>query len=182
MPTYIALLRGINVGGKNKVPMPELRTMLEEVGFSHVETLIQSGNCIFDGKKATLSNMETKLEKAFSSKFGFAAEFVTRSGDEWNSLLSQCAFPEFFEQRPNQGVVYFFKQPLDSEKVKKLKAAVVGSEQLKASRRELFATYPDGIGDSKLTIAVIDKQLGRRGTARNWNTIQKIGLALSARS
>ena len=172
--TYIALLRGINVGGKTMIAMEDLRGLFESAGFTGVKTLLQSGNVVFTGKSGSVSAIEKQLEKAAEKKFGRAFEFFIRDQSAWNKIIAGNPFPGEARHDPSHLLVLCTKAVLTSETLAALKTAVVGQEYFKAGVRCLYIHYPDGIGRSKLTNAMIERKLGASGTARNWNTVLKI--------
>ncbi len=171
---HIALLRGINVGGKNLVPMSELRDLGATLGLTAVRTLLQSGNLVFQSPKRSAAALERLLEAETAKRFGFAVDYFVRTGAELQAVIAGNPFPEAAERDPSHLVVMFHKEAPREENVAALRAAIRGRETVRAHGKHLFVVYPDGIGTSKLTGALIEKQLGSRGTARNWNTILKL--------
>jgi uncharacterized protein (DUF1697 family) len=161
--THVALLRGINVGGHRLVSMAELREKLEEAGFADVKTLLQSGNVVFTTKRGNLEPALTKLT---------GTDVIVRTAAEWRKVMAANPFPEEAANDPARLLVMFLDRkpgPL---------FAWPGIETMRAAGRELFLYYPEGAGRSKLTGALIEKKLGVRGTARNWNTVLRIANAL----
>ncbi len=174
--TWIVLLRGINVGGHKKVAMAELRAFAEELGFGEVRTLLQSGNLVFrsDGRIAAAA-LEKRLETEAARRLGLGTDFLARDAGEWTEVMSGNPFHEMAESDPSHLVVMLLKRAPDADAVKALRAVVRGPEVIFVEGRQAYVTYPAGIGDSRLTNAVIEKHLGTRGTARNWNTVVKLG-------
>jgi uncharacterized protein (DUF1697 family) len=172
---YIALLRGINVGGHKMVAMSDLVALLVGLGFDDARSLLQSGNLVFrtTGKKA--AQLERLLESEVLKRIGLETRFFVRSEDEWKAVIEQNPFPGEAKRDPARLVVTFLERAPESENVKALQEAIKGRETLRAGSRHLYIVYPDGMGTSKLTNAVIEKKLGMRGTARNWNTVLKLG-------
>ena len=171
MPKYAALLRGINVGGKNIISMADLRKWLEGEGFTNVATLLQSGNVVFDAESA---DVEEDVAKAIERESGFKIEVCVRSHSELLQVVKETPFKSAAEEDPGHLLVIFLKTAPTRDREEALRSAIKGSEQVVLRGRELYAYYPDGIGRSKLTNAVIDKQLGTVGTGRNWNTVLKL--------
>jgi uncharacterized protein (DUF1697 family) len=178
MTTYVALLRGINVGGKNKVAMADLRAFLADLGLADPKTLLQSGNVVFRSEGKSVSALENFLEKETAARLSVAADYVVRSSAEWAKVVAANPFPREAESDPSHLVVMFLKSAPTASAVKAVQASIKGREVLKSHGRELYLVYPDGIGTSKFTGASIERQLGLRGTARNWNTVLKL-LALT---
>ncbi len=178
MTTYVALLRGINVGGKNKVAMADLRGFLAGLGLADAKTLLQSGNVVFRSEGKTPSALENFLEKETAARLGVSADYMVRSSTEWAKIVATNPFPNEAESDPSHLVVMCLKSTPTPASVKTVQASIKGREILRSHGRELYLVYPDGIGTSKLTGALIERQLGLRGTARNWNTVLKL-LALA---
>ena len=175
MTTHIGLLRGINVGGNKKVAMADLRVFLADLGFGEPRTLLQSGNVVFRSDSLTGAELERRLDAEAEARLGLKTEFFVRTPEEWRGAIASNPFPEEAERDPGHLVVMFLKQAPAVGAVEALQAAVVGREVVRAAGRQAYITYPDGIGDSRLTINVIEKKLGTRGTGRNWNTVLKLG-------
>ena len=173
MTSYVALLRGINVGGKKMIAMAELRETLTAMGLADVKTLLQSGNAVFRAPARPPAKLETSLEQAIGARFGFTPDLHVRTADEWRGVIAANPFPREAKSDPGHLLVTFFRAPLDPAAVRKLQAAITGPERVRCDDRQLYMTFPDGIGTSKATL-LVDKLLGARGTARNWNTVTKL--------
>jgi uncharacterized protein (DUF1697 family) len=174
MTIQIALLRGVNVGGHNAVAMPELRDLLTQLGFESARSLLQSGNLVFRGDSRTDAELERLLEAEADKRLGLHADFLIRSAKEWREVVARNPFRKEAERDPSHLVVMFLKSATNAKDVKAVQAAIAGSEIIRADGRHLYIVYPDGIGRSRLTNALLEKKLGIRGTARNWNTVLKI--------
>lgn len=173
MTTYVALLRGINVGGKTMIAMADLRDTLNQMGLVDVKTLLQSGNVVFRSPARAPDKLESLLEKAIGARFGFTPDLHVRTADEWRAVVKANPFPREAKSDPGHLLVTFFRAALDPAAVRKLQAAISGPELVRAEGRQLYMTFPEGIGRSKAPM-LVDKILGARGTARNWNTVTKI--------
>ena len=173
MTTYIALLRGINVGGNKMVAMAALRSAFEALGFKDVKTLLQSGNVVFTGAAKPTGVLEATLEQEIGRRIGFTPAFHVRTAEEWRAVVKANPFTEAAAKDPGHLLVTFFKTPIDRAQVKALQAAIAGSELVQARGRELYMTFPDGVGTSKAPV-LVGKMLGAGGTARNWNTVRKL--------
>jgi len=178
MPLHVALLRGINVGGHNKIAMADLRKLADSLGLKSPQTLLQSGNLVFDGGRKSPSALEKLLEGETDKRLGVAVDYMVRSADEWRAIIAANPFPKEAKSDPAHLVVMCMKSAPKPADVKALQAAIKGPEVVKGIGRELYAWYPAGIGTSKLTNAIIEKNLGTRGTARNWNTVLKLAAML----
>jgi uncharacterized protein (DUF1697 family) len=173
----VALLRAVNVGGKNLVPMASLRALFEDLGFTRVRTLLQSGNVVFSG--AAGPAVEETLEKATRERLGVSADFLVRTAAEWSEIRAHNPFPEEARQDPGHLVVMCLKSAPAPGAVEALRAAIVGNERVAVEGRQAYLVYPDGIGRSKLTVALVERKLGARGTGRNWNTVEKLAAMLA---
>lgn len=163
MPTHIALLRAINVGGTGKLPMVELRALCETLGFTNVRTYIQSGNVVFESKLAA-ARTKAALEDALEARLGKRHAALLRSPAELESIESRNPFPE---ADPNRLLVVFLDAPPPRGALDKVK--IPGRERLNLDGRELFIHFPDGMGQSKLKVPLADV-----GTGRNLNTIRAL--------
>jgi uncharacterized protein (DUF1697 family) len=174
MPTYIALLRGINVGGHGKLPMEKLRALCEGLGCEQVKTFIQSGNVVFKAAKGDPGTLSAKLEKKILAEFGFPVAVVTRTAAELGKIIEGNPFAKESRAEPAKVHVAFLSQAPTAEEVKALKAKTSENEQARCSGREVYLYYRDGMGQAKMTGAVIERVLGVKATARNWNTVTKL--------
>lgn len=178
--THVALLRAINLAGRNRVAMADLRELAEALGCRNARTLLQSGNLLFQPDRRSAAAFERAFEAAAARTFGFAIDFFVRSASEWEAIVAKNPFPSQAANDPGRLVVLFLKDAPTSAAVKALEAAVPGREIVRANGRHAYIYFPEGQGRSKLTTAVIEKHLGTRGTARNWNTILKIAASSRA--
>jgi uncharacterized protein (DUF1697 family) len=174
MTTYIALLRAVNVAGHQILTMSVLREFIGQAGFSDVRTVLQSGNAIFRGKAASSDVVESKLEREAVKQLGLDTDFIVRTAKEWTEMIDRNPFPREAAVDPGHLVVSFLKKAPTERVLPELRTAIVGKERIELLGKNLFVVYPDGIGRSKLTTALIDRKLGTRGTGRNWNTVQRI--------
>ncbi len=174
MTTYVALLRGINVGGRNMVAMAELRQMCERIGLEDVRTLLQSGNVVFRSAAGEPGRLEARLEQETAKRLGVKPAYFVRTADDWASLVRLNPFREEAESDPGHLLAVLMRQPATKAAVSALRAAIPGRERVEARGREAYFYYPDGVGRSKVTPALIEKHLGGAGTARNWNTVLKL--------
>ncbi|HEY5105179.1 MAG TPA: DUF1697 domain-containing protein [Caulobacteraceae bacterium] len=172
--THIALLRGINVGGRQLAAMADLRAMLATLNFTNPRSLLQSGNLIFQCAPTPTPELEALLESQAEARLGLRTAFMVRTAAEWREIVAANPFTREARDDPARLVAMAFKQTLAAQAVRTLRAAIVDRETLEARGRELYVVYPDGMGNSRLTTALIDRTLGQRGTARNWNTVMKL--------
>ena len=179
MDTWIALVRGINVGGRKKLAMADLRDLLTGMGFSDVQSLLQSGNLFFRCATHSAADLEQLLTEKAAKDLKIDTDFLVRSGKQWTKIVAKNPYPEDAERDPSQVAVMCLKQKPSRASVAHLEKAILGREKICAIGAELNIVYPDGIGTSKLTHGLIEKTLGTRGTARNWNTVLKIAQCAS---
>jgi uncharacterized protein (DUF1697 family) len=174
MPNHIALLRAINVGGRNLIGMSNLREFLEGLGFAGAKTLLQSGNAVFRGDRQSSVALERLLEVETEKRFRIAVDYFVRTAKEWETVIARNPFPEEAKIDPAHLLVMFLKEAPEAKSVNALQSAIKGPEKVRSDGKHLYAIYPDGVGKSKLTNTVIERTLGTRGTGRNWNTILKL--------
>jgi uncharacterized protein (DUF1697 family) len=170
MTTYVALLRGINVGGNNKVPMADLRAMCLGLGYDNVETYIQSGNVVFD-TAASEASAVAAMEAGLLSTFGLKLSVVVRSAAELVEIVTRNPFPS--QEDGTKLHVTCFAERLAAAMVAKLDPAIAPPDTFVLDGREMYLHLPGGMGTSKLALHVGQK-LGKLGTTRNWNTVLKL--------
>jgi uncharacterized protein (DUF1697 family) len=164
----------VNLAGRNTVAMADLRAWIEELGFGNPRTLLNSGNVVFEGAKLSTERLEAKLETEAKKALKIDTPFLVRTGADLDRVVDRNPFPKEAASDPGRLIVVFAKANLAASRVKSLEEAIVGRERVRADGRHLYAVYPDGAGQSKLTAALIDKKLGCAGTGRNWNTVMKL--------
>ena len=180
MTTYVALLRAVNLAGINKVSMGDLREVCGGLGLDEVRTLLQSGNIVFRSSTSSSEKLERLLQDAAAKKLNVSTEFFVRTAAEWKAIVAANPFPAEAKSDPGRLVMMALKDAPARGAVTALQSAIKGREVVRAKGREAFITYPDGQGRSRLTIALIEKHLGTRGTARNWNTVLKLAAITDA--
>jgi len=176
--THIALLRAVNVGGRNLVAMADLRALLKHLGLSDPRSLLQSGNLVF-GSPARPAQLETMLDTEAKRRLGLEATFFVRSAPEWQTVIARNPFPREARRDPGRLIVLFLRAAPKAASVAALRAAISGREIIETNGRHAYIVYPDGQGTSRLTVALIERKLGVQGTGRNWNTVTKLA-ALAA--
>ena len=172
MKTWIALLRGINVGGKNALPMKDLRAMLEGLGLKNVRTYIQSGNCVFDSGESDADMLAATIADSIEKAFGFRVQVLVIAGGDFDAALAECPYPEGADDPKSVHLFFLSERPEDPDvdSIEKIKAP---SERYSLSDRVLYLYAPDGIARSKLA-AQVEKHLGVSATARNYRSATKI--------
>ena len=172
MPRQIALLRGINLGARNRVSMPELRELLSGLGHEDVKTLLQSGNVVLTSDE-TGEALEQALEAAIAEELGVESRVVVRTARELAGVVKRDPFAGVADD-PKRYQVSFLSAKPEAAVVRELEAADVAPEQAVVSGREIYAWHPEGIQRSPLAKLLTDKQLGVTATARNWSTVTKL--------
>jgi len=164
MSVYIALVRGINVGGTGLLAMKDLVAMCGKLGFTNARTYIQSGNAIFEcGSKE--ETVRDKLEKALAVKMGKKFDVMVRTAAELRATLEANPFPD---KEPNKVNVFFLTGKPPAEQLRGLTGPA--GEQVRAGKREIYVYYPEGMGRSKLKLPLN----GAAATVRNINTVAKL--------
>lgn len=172
MSTFIALFRGINVGGNCILPMKELKVILEKLGLQSVRTYIQSGNVVFKSEEKDRRKLSVEISAAVKKKYGFEPRVMLLSAEELENAIKANPFPEA-QAEPvtlHLGFLADVPQNPDRQELERLKA---GKEQYKLDGKVFYLYAPEGIGRSKLA-ARVERLLGVEITDRNWRTVQKI--------
>jgi uncharacterized protein (DUF1697 family) len=172
VPRQIVLLRGINLAGKRRVGMADLRELLESHRYEDVRTHLQSGNVVLTSPLSP-RRLERKLEQQLAERFGFDIAVLVRS---------RAALAKVIERDPlgtvatngSRYLVSFLSKPLPARAVRELEAAEIAPERVVVSGREIYAWYANGIQRSPLGKLLDDSRLGVTSTARNWNTVRKL--------
>lgn len=173
MARYVALLRGINLGGKRKVPMARLRKMLEGLGYASVATLLQSGNAVFTCKEQGEAKLIQQLEASIAAEFGLEVAVLVRTRDELAAAVRKNPLPGAGRD-PSRFLVTFLSGVPDPKRVREIDAAAYLPDEFRVVSREIYARFPNGAGRSKLAAMLGGPRLGVTATARNWRTVTKL--------
>ena len=171
MKTWIALIKGVNVGGRNKLPMKALAAELEAIGLSDVRTYIQSGNVVFrsSGTRATI--LATEIGATIKTRFGFEPQVIVVSDKDLAAAATDNPFPELTPEANGKALHFFFlaeaPRNIDQER---LAAVLRQSERWQVEGAILYLHTPEGFGNSKAA-AQVERILGVPATARNWSTV-----------
>lgn len=174
MNVYAAFLRGVNVGGKNIVKMADLRVHLESLGFSNVQTYVQSGNIVFATEDTDRAAVSARLTNAIEAKFGVRSEAVLRTADELRAIVAAYPCAGRDEVLPNRfGVMFLSGEPIEElpSVVSDIKA---DPEEVWPCPRDIYLFFPNGQADTKFSISGVEKLAKRIVTFRNWNTVNKV--------
>jgi uncharacterized protein (DUF1697 family) len=179
MKRFVALLRGINVGGRAPVPMAELRALTEQLGWAQVQTYIQSGNLVFAAAGADARHEEA-LEGMLAARFGAAYPVIVRSADQWAKLAATNPFAEAAEQEPSRLMLLVSKSEIAPDAAEAVQARGRDGERVAAVPGGLWIHYPGGSGTSKLTPSLVDRLIGSPATSRNYRTVQMLAEMLGS--
>lgn len=177
MAKFVGLIRGINVGGNNLIKMAEFRELLASLGLGRPQTLLQSGNFIFESS-GIATDLEKCIREATAERFGVDTDFYVRSQDEWQEIIVQNPYPDFAQEDPSHMLVYAFTESPNAEKAQAVRNAYSGPESFEVVGEYVYCTFPQGIGPSKLSAMKEWKAFTAKGTGRNWNTVQKLKVLL----
>lgn len=179
MSIYIALLRGINVGGK-RLKMAELRDLFTTLGLSHPKTLLASGNIAFHSTTTDPQHLVNLIEMGMIERFGFDAKIILRTPAAIQTVIDRHPFTTAQLADPQKLLVMFLRSAPSAAAVAAFQANFNGPEQVQFAGETLYSHYPEGMGRSKLDTKALEKALGVVATGRNWNTVNKLlGLAES---
>ena len=169
---HVALLRGINVGGKNSLPMKDLVRMFEAAGCTSVRTYIQSGNVVFHAPKGA-AGLGERVTAAIEKQFGYLVPVVLRTSDELRKVIRTNPFlKDGIDQKWLH--VYFLAGTADAKSIAGLDANRSTPDVFEVRGREIYLHLPNGMGRTKLTNAYFDSKLSTVCTARNWATVLKL--------
>lgn len=204
---FVALLRAVNLGSHNRVPMPELRALCEELGWLDAETYIQSGNVVFRAPAGSAvgrsgggaspesgatppggrevraqQEHEVRLEEAIRGRFGLDVPVVVRGARAWRAYVEGNPFPDASEREPNRVMMILSKAAPAPGAGKAIEARAVAGERVRLVGDALWIHYPEGQGRSKITPALVDRALGSPATSRNWRTVLRLRDMLEERA
>lgn len=174
MTPAIALIRGINVGGKHALPMATLRTLCEQLGWRDVATYIQSGNVVFRAPARSLAPAAKRLEAAIEQAVGFRPGVVVRTLADLRRTIAANPFPAETSADPARVLVMFLAATPTAAAKKAFNALTPNPERIALARDAVFIHFPNGIAGSKFQSAHVEKALKTPGTCRNWNSVLKV--------
>lgn len=170
---HIALLRGINVGGRNMLPMKDLSRIFASLGCENVRTYIQSGNVVFEADAALAKSLAAKVSKRISEEFSLSVPVVMRSAREWNKAAGSHPFAKSGVAEKLLHVIFLADKPKPAD-IKQLDPNRSPGDEFKVMGREIYACFGRGVAGTKLTNAYFDRVLKTVSTARNWRTVQTL--------
>ncbi|WP_306117413.1 MULTISPECIES: DUF1697 domain-containing protein [unclassified Roseitalea] len=173
MKTFIALLRGVNVGGNNVMAMAQLRTLLTGLGYADVKTYIQSGNCMFRSSKSDPGRIAAAISAAIAKTFGFSVQTIVMSLDVLEAAIAANPYAAASEDDQKRVHLFFLPTPATGADLHGLQALKKPSESYTLTRQVLYLHAPEGIGRSPFA-AQAEQMMGVMATARNLRTAMKI--------
>ena len=173
MGTHVALLRGINVGGRNRLPMKDLTTIFNDAGCADVTTYIQSGNVIFQASDELAARIPVLITDSIASRFDLRVPVVTRSAAELNQVVTNNPFLDIESDFTKLHVAFLADHPCSAESAS-LDPERSPPDTFQMRGREIYLHLPNGAARTKLTNAYFDSKLGTTSTARNWKTVLKL--------
>ena len=172
MPRLVVLLRGINIGPRNRISMPELRAALEEAGFKDVQTYLQSGNVVLESR-AKPETVARKVSAVIKDRFGLEIAVVVRTRAELARIVKRNPLGSVAKD-PKRYQVTFLSKKVSAKVVRELEEAAARDERVVSAGREVYAWHPRGIARSKLWSKLAGKTLGVTATSRNWATVEAL--------
>jgi len=171
MKTYIALLRGINVGGHKKVAMATLRESLSNSGLTNVKTYIQSGNIVFKSEENNTKKLEEKIQQLIELHFGFLVPIIVKTKQELQQVFDNCTFPE--EKKIKSYFIVLDAIP-NTKDIKEVESLTYENEEFSIINNCLYFYSSTGYGRTKFNMSTFEKKLKVNATSRNYNTINKL--------
>ena len=174
MSVQVALLRAVNLGPSKRLPMVDLTRAFVQLGFADARTVLQTGNVVFRSPRVHGLALERHLEAGLRTQLSLETDVHVRSAEEWRSLVAVNPFPREAVDDPSHLLVVLLHDAPPPSTLALLRGRIAGRERVELSGRTAYVVYPDGIGESKVTMRLIESALGTRATGRNWNTAMKL--------
>ncbi|HET7434842.1 MAG TPA: DUF1697 domain-containing protein [Thermoanaerobaculia bacterium] len=171
MPVFVALLRGVNVGGNQKLPSAVLKACCERAGGTSVRTYLQSGNVVFASEESSADRMAAAIRAEVKKAVGFEVAVLIRTGAELKKVIAKNPFADAARENGGKVFVVFLQEPAGATAKAALEKDRVDPEELHYDGRHLYASLPNGAGRSKVAQDFTPRKLGSDCTARNWNTV-----------
>jgi uncharacterized protein (DUF1697 family) len=174
MPIVIALLRAVNLGPHNRMKMDALRCICKSIDCRNPQTLLQSGNVVFESNSRDLPKLAQRMEAAIEAEVGFRPQVITRTLSELRQVIARNPFAGREGINPSSLLVTFLSAHPSEEARQKVLAMNTAPEELYLHGRETYMYFPNGLGRAKTTPASIERALKVTGTGRNWNVVTKL--------
>ncbi|KGE19508.1 DUF1697 domain-containing protein [Paenibacillus wynnii] len=174
MTSYIALLRGINVGGNKIIKMQDLKLLFQSLELDHVRTYIQSGNVIFESNNHEIELLGGLIELRIKEVYGFQVSVILRTLEELAQVIENNPFDLPEQEDYKRLYVSFLTSEPSTEALEKLQPYMDGPDKLRFVGKEMYAFYEVSVSQSALFKVPMDKMLGMPATSRNWNTVNKL--------
>jgi len=175
MTTYVALLYSIVIDQTRRVVMSDLRRLAEDLGHQNVRTLVSSGNLVFESHETSIPKLEAALEKSFAAFHGKHVDIIIKSAREWRALVASNPFPIESEADPDQVTVRIMRDPADEKLLDFFKPYQTQGERPAIIGGHVWVHFQGRPSLSKLAGQLTPKRMGGVGTARNWNTVRRLG-------
>ncbi|SRR6266702_8163259 len=174
MPVIICMLRGVNVGGHNKIKMDALKVLCSSLKLKDPQTYVQSGNVIFKTEEKDLAKLTKRLQDALERKFGFRPDVMLRTASELRNVIARNPFAKRNGIEPGRLLVTFLAADPGKEAREKALALKTDPEELHIIGREAYTYFPNGMAHPKIPWTTIERTLKSSGTGRNWNSVTKM--------
>jgi uncharacterized protein (DUF1697 family) len=174
MAVIISMLRGVNVGGHNKVKMEVLRALYKSLKLRDAQTYVQSGNVIFATEERDMVRLAKRIEDGIEWKFGFRSDVILRTAAEMKEVIAKNPFAKRRGIEPGKLLVSFLASDPGEEGREKIRQMKCDPEEMRVEGREIYIYFPNGAGRSKLNWAGLGKMLKTPATGRNWNSVTKM--------
>ena len=175
MTTYVALLYSVIVDAKRRVVMSDLRAIAESLGYRNVRTLVSTGNLVFDSAGTSVSSIESELERAFSAFHGKHVDIIVKSAAEWLRLIAANPFPAEAEAEPDRVGIRIMRDPPRPDLAEFLRPYQTSGERVAIIDGHVWVHFQGQASLSRLAGQLTPKRMGGIGTARNWNTVKRLG-------
>jgi uncharacterized protein (DUF1697 family) len=174
MGVIISMLRGVNVGGHNKIKMEALRALYESLKLRDAQTYVQSGNVIFRTDELDIARLAKRIEDGIERKFGLRPDVILRTAAEMREVIAKNPFAKRRGIAPGKLLVSFLASDPGDEGREMVRQMKCDPEEMRIEGREIYIYFPNGAGRSKLNWAGLGKMLKTQGTGRNWNSVTKM--------
>lgn len=177
MTTHIALLRGVSVGGQQPIAAETFTALLGELGLANPRAVGGANNLVFDSPERTGADLQNFLETEIHARLGLRTDIYVRTAQAWAAMIAANPYTDFAESDPGLLMILFLKDAPDKKVIGALRTKLTEGQQLRVESRQLYVTYPDGLGASRFSNNIVEKALSTRITSRPWTQIAALGVA-----